>query len=166
MIDGSTDLAPQGPRHRPPAQGVWQQFRRHKGAVAGAAVFALTALGVLLGDAIYGVDPRYLDYLSRNQGVSLAHPMGTDNLGRDTLARVLAGGQISLAVGVAAMVLSLTLGTFVGVMAGFFRRLDGPGAHERDAGALAAPETPERPGAGLARSRDRNRRGCYRQITR
>ena len=52
--------------------------------------------------------------------------MGTDNLGRDTLARVLAGGQISLAVGVAAMVLSPTLGTFVGVMAGFFRRLDGP----------------------------------------
>ncbi len=126
MIEGSTDLAPQGPQHRPPAQGVWQQFRRHKGAVAGAAVFALTALGVLLGAALYGVDPQYLDYLSRNQGISLAHPMGTDNLGRDTLARVLAGGQISLAVGIAAMVLSLSLGTFVGVMAGFFRRLDGP----------------------------------------
>ena len=129
MIDGSTGPGagpPAGPGHRPPGPGVWQQFRRHKGAVAGAAVFSLLGLAVLLGSAVYGVDPQYLDYMARNRGMSPTHPMGTDNLGRDMLARVLAGGQISLAVGVAAMVVSLTLGTFVGVMAGYFRRLDGP----------------------------------------
>ncbi len=126
MSDASAGLTAAGPRPPAPAQGVWQQFRRHKGAVAGAAVFAFMALAVLLGAAAHGVDPQHLDYLSRNQGVSLAHPMGTDNLGRDTLARVLAGGRISLAVGVAAMGLSLTLGAFAGVMAGFFQRLDGP----------------------------------------
>ena len=63
---------------------------------------------------------------SKNQGPSLAHPFGTDNLGRDMFAQVLAGGRISLAVGFTAMALSLVLGTLVGVLAGFFPRLDGP----------------------------------------
>ena len=57
--------------------------------------------------------------------MSLAHPLGTDNLGRDTFARLLAGGRLSLAVGVAAMA-SLTVGTVMGVLSGYFRRLDGP----------------------------------------
>ena len=105
------------PRSRP---------RRHAGAIAGAAVFALVAAAVLFGSAVHGVDPQYLDYRAKNQGMSLAHPLGTDNLGRDTFARMLAGGRISLAVGVTAMALSLTVGTAAGVSAGFFRRLDGP----------------------------------------
>ncbi len=59
--------------------------------------------------------------------MSLVHPMGTDNLGRDMFARVLAGGRLSLAIGVVAMVLSLTLGTScVGVLAAFFQSLVGP----------------------------------------
>ena len=115
-----------GPARRSQARDVWRRFRRHKGALAGAAVFSLMALAVLFGSVIHGVDPQYLDYAARNRGMSLAYPLGTDNLGRDMLARVLVGGRSSLAVGVAAMVLSLTLGTFAGVMAGFFRRLDGP----------------------------------------
>ena len=123
---GTAERTAAGPERRSSPPGVWREFRRHTGAVAGAAVFALTALAVVLGSVIYGVDPQYLDYVSRNQGMSLAHPLGTDNLGRDMLARVLAGGQISLTVGAAAMLLSITLGTFVGVMAGFFRRMDGP----------------------------------------
>lgn len=123
---GRTETTADGPRRRSSPPSVWREFRRHKGAVAGAAVFSVMTLAVLLGATVYGVDPQYLDYLTRNQGMSLAHPLGTDNLGRDMLARVLAGGQISLAVGVTAMVLALTLGTFVGVMAGFFRRFDGP----------------------------------------
>ena len=51
--------------------------------------------------------------------------MGTDNLGRDTLAQMLAGGRISLAVGFTAMLIALVLGTLVGVLAGYFRQLDG-----------------------------------------
>ncbi len=111
---------------RRPALGARLRLRRHSGTIAGAAVFSLIALAVLFGSAIHGIDPQYLDYRAKNQGMSPAHPLGTDNLGRDTLARVLAGGRISLAVGVAAMVLSLTLGTAVGVSAGFFHRLDAP----------------------------------------
>ena len=123
MTDAVATIAAQ---HRSLARDVWRQFWRHKGALGGAAVFALIAMAVLLGSVIHGVDPQYLDYRAKNQGMSLAHPLGTDNLGRDMFARVLAGGRLSLTVGVAAMALSLTLGTGVGVLAGFFQRLDGP----------------------------------------
>ena len=58
--------------------------------------------------------------------MSWAHPLGTDNLGRDTLARLLSGGRVSIAVGVTAMLLSILIGTLVGVLAGFARLLDGP----------------------------------------
>jgi peptide/nickel transport system permease protein len=112
-------------QHRSLWLDVWHQFRSHKGAMAGVAVFAFIVLAVLLGPYIHDLDPQYLDYKSKNQGMSAAHPMGTDNLGRDMFAQVLAGGRTSLAVGVTAMALSLTLGTLVGVMAGFFARLDG-----------------------------------------
>ena len=123
MTDAVATIAAQ---HRSLARDVWRQFWRHKGALGGAAVFALIAMAVLFGSVIHGVDPQYLDYRAKNQGMSLAHPLGTDNLGRDMFARVLAGGRLSLTVGVAAMALSLTLGTGVGVLAGFFQRLDGP----------------------------------------
>ena len=69
-------------------------------------------------------DATFIDIRSRNQGVSFSHPFGTDQLGRDTFARMMQGGQTSIAVGLTAMALSLFLGTFVGVMAGFFNRLD------------------------------------------
>ena len=112
--------------HHSLSRDIWRQFWRHKGALGGAAVFVLIAAAVLLGPAVHGLDPQYLDYKSKNQGMSLAHPLGTDNLGRDMFARVLAGGRLSLAVGISAMALSLTLGTFIGVLAGFSQRLDGP----------------------------------------
>ena len=108
------------------ARDVWRQFWRHKGALGGAAVFILIAAAVLLGPVVHGVDPQYVDYKAKNHGMSLAHPLGTDNLGRDMFARVLAGGRLSLAVGVGAMALSLTLGACVGILAGFSQRFDGP----------------------------------------
>ena len=112
--------------HRSLWLDVWIAFRRHTGALVGMSVFALVVLAVLFGPWLHDVDPQYLDLEARNQGVSLAHPMGTDNLGRDMLAQMLAGGRVSLAVGFTAMLLALVLGTLVGVFAGYFTRLDGP----------------------------------------
>ena len=103
-----------------------RRLRRHSGTIAGVAVLSLITLAVLFGPAVHDVDPQFLDYRAKNQGPSLDHPLGTDNLGRDTLAQMLEGGRISLAVGMAAMLLSLTLGTMVGVTAGYFHRFDGP----------------------------------------
>ena len=112
--------------HRSLWMDVWLAFRNHTGALVGVAVFAVIVLAVAFGPFIHDVDPQHLDIRAKNQGPSLAHPMGTDNLGRDMFAQVLAGGRISLAVGFTAMLLSLVLGTVVGVLAGYFNRLDGP----------------------------------------
>ena len=112
--------------HRSLWMDVWLQFRHHTGALLGVAVFMIIVLAVVIGPYVHDVDPQFLDIKDRNQGPSLAHPFGTDNLGRDMFAQVLAGGRISLAVGFTAMALSLVVGTVVGVVAGFFNRLDGP----------------------------------------
>ncbi|WP_368184006.1 ABC transporter permease [Aestuariibius sp. HNIBRBA575] len=104
---------------------VWDQFKSHKGALIGAAFFILIVGGVFLGPFIWSIDPTYIDIRARNQGPSWAHPFGTDQLGRDTLARMMKGGQTSVAVGMTAMLLALFLGTLIGVVAGYFKRLDG-----------------------------------------
>lgn len=105
---------------------VWDQFKTHRGAVIGMAFFVFICLAVVLGPFLWTLDSNFIDIRSKNQGPSFAHPMGTDQLGRDTFASVLQGGQVSLAVGVVAMALALFLGTLVGVVSGYFKRLDGP----------------------------------------
>jgi peptide/nickel transport system permease protein len=105
---------------------IWLEFRNHKGAVVGIFVFLIIVAMVSLGQLLWHSDPQFVDIRSRNQGTSFAHPLGTDQLGRDMLARMISGGKVSLAVGFTAMILSIVLGTFVGVLAGYFRRLDGP----------------------------------------
>lgn len=105
---------------------VWDQFRTHKGALVGLAIFTAILLAVVIGPWLWPYDPTYADLRSRNAGFSLVHPFGTDQLGRDLLARMMAGGMVSLAVGMTAMLLSVVLGTLIGVVAGYFRRLDGP----------------------------------------
>ncbi len=104
---------------------VWSQFRSHRGAMIGSFVFIAILLAVAIGPYIWTLDPNYADVRNRNQGMSWAHPFGTDQLGHDMLAQVLQGGRISIAVGLTAMALSLFLGTFIGVLAGYFKRLDG-----------------------------------------
>ncbi|MDT8856179.1 ABC transporter permease [Paracoccaceae bacterium Fryx2] len=103
---------------------VWRQFRSHRGALIGAAVFLLLVAGVLLGPLVWQVEPTFIDIRARNLGPSLAHPFGTDQLGRDILARMMAGGKVSIAVGLTAMVISILLGSTIGVLAGYFRWLD------------------------------------------
>ncbi len=105
---------------------VWDQFKTHKGALLGGVVFLAIIITVFLGPYVWTIDASTIDIRARNQGSSLAHPFGTDQLGRDTLARMIAGGQTSISVGLAAMVLALFLGSMIGVMAGFFKKLDGP----------------------------------------
>ena len=112
--------------HRSLWGDVWRQFSKHKGALVGVVVFVLITLIVFLGPFVYDVDPNAIDFKSRNLTPSLNHPLGTDNIGHDTLAQMLAGGQVSLAVGFLAMLIALVLGTFIGVLAGFITALDGP----------------------------------------
>ena len=103
---------------------VWNEFKNHKGALAGAIIFALIVILVLLGPFVWPYEANGINIRIRNQGPSLAHPLGTDQLGRDTLARIMAGGRTSITVGLTAMQLSLFLGTLIGVVAGYFKKLD------------------------------------------
>ena len=105
---------------------IWDQFKVHKGALVGMGFFVFILLFVVIGPLIWPIDPTYIDIRARNSGPSLAHPFGTDQLGRDMFARMMAGGQVSMAVGITAMLLALLFGTFIGVVAGYFKSLDGP----------------------------------------
>lgn len=116
---------------------VWDQFRKHKGAVMGGAFLLFITLAVLVGPYIWTLDAQKLDIRAKDMRpmytaiwngdakTSWAHPLGTDNLGRDILSQMLAGGRASMAVGWAAMIISMVIGTGIGVVAGFFRKLDG-----------------------------------------
>ncbi|RKF14973.1 ABC transporter permease [Roseovarius spongiae] len=101
-------------------------MRRPFALCAGVALLTLIVLAVLAGPLLWSVPPERMDLAARNAGASLAHPLGTDQLGRDLLARLMAGGRISLAVGGAAMLAAVALGTVIGVVAGMVRWLDGP----------------------------------------
>jgi peptide/nickel transport system permease protein len=112
--------------HRSLWGDVWEQFRKHKPAMLGVAILVILVLGSFVGPSIYTKDPTYCDLAVTNSSPTRANPFGTDNLGRDTLARVMAGGRISIAVGVSAMLVAITFGTVVGGLAGYYPRLDGP----------------------------------------
>jgi len=124
----STDTPHELGEHRTLRSDVWRQFRRHKGAILGLTLLTIVTLGVALGPFIYTVDPFLIDSTRFNKGdLNLgANPFGTDNLGRDVLARAMVGGRVSLSVGFVAMFFALFLGVLVGVLAGYIKWLDAP----------------------------------------
>ncbi|MCQ0970575.1 ABC transporter permease [Paracoccus sp. TK19116] len=127
----STELPPDDPVHageetRSQWRDVWRQFRSHTGAMVALVLFIGVILFVTIGPYIWTADPAYVDILARNTGFTAEHPLGTDQLGRDMLARLMVGGRVSIAVGLTAMILAITLGSLIGVLSGYFRRLDAP----------------------------------------
>lgn len=98
------------------------RFRRHHLAVVSLAVLAAIALlsaAAPLVEALLGVDPHTVDLYGRLAPPSAEHLLGTDELGRDVLARLLRGGRVSLAVAVATAVVAAFVGTLVGLVAGY-----------------------------------------------
>ena len=100
---------------------AWRRFRRHRLAVAGAVILALLMLLVLFGPLVWQVQINEIDFAARLKGPSWRHPLGTDDLGQDLFARMLYGGRISLAVGLAAMIIAVVVGTTIGAIAGMSR---------------------------------------------
>jgi peptide/nickel transport system permease protein len=110
---------------RAPAQksdSLWleaaRRFRRHRLAMIGLVVLAAMVLAVVVGPFVYRLPIDEIDFRAKLKGPSWAHPLGTDDLGQDILARILYGGRISLAVGVVAMLIGICVGTTVGAVAG------------------------------------------------
>lgn len=107
---------------------IWSQFRSHKGAAFGLAVLLILVAFVVLGPLVW--NPPKLSVVeaikSKNLGPSWRFPLGTDQIGRDMLSRMIQAGKVSLAVGFVAMVIAIVFGTAIGVLAGYYKRLDGP----------------------------------------
>ena len=104
-------------------QLVWRRFRKHRLAVwSSISLIALigVAYGVPMLAPLFGGDPTFIDLSNRYAGMSLAHPFGTDELGRDVFLRLMYGGRISLTVGLISAVAAAVIGTTIGVIAGYF----------------------------------------------
>jgi peptide/nickel transport system permease protein len=96
----------------------WRRFRKHRLATVGMVVLLVMVVAVLVGPFVYKVPINEIDFKAKLKAPSWTHPLGTDDLGQDLLARMLYGGRISLAVGVAAMLIAIIAGTLIGAVAG------------------------------------------------
>ena len=106
-------------RARRPASRAWGRFRRHRPAVVGAVVLLIFCLASLLAPVLTPYDPIKTDVTVMLARPSWSHPMGTDELGRDLLTRILYSGRISLGLGLLAMTIAVSFGTVVGALAGY-----------------------------------------------
>ncbi|HTI80208.1 MAG TPA: ABC transporter permease [Acetobacteraceae bacterium] len=113
--------APARPRHVTPWTEAWRRFCRHRLAVASSVLLLVMILAVVFGPFVWRVQINEIDFAAMLNGPSWAHPLGTDDLGQDLLARMLYGGRVSLSVGLAAMAVSVIVGTVVGAIAGVAR---------------------------------------------
>jgi peptide/nickel transport system permease protein len=118
--DAPVDPAPYQSRRR--AAEVWRRLKRNKGAMVSLIVIAVLILAAIFADVLY----NYKDVVikqnigQRLQSPSWKHPFGTDELGRDILARVVHGSRISLFVGIASTFFSAALGILLGAIAGYY----------------------------------------------
>ncbi len=111
-------------------RGQWrmamERFLAHRLAVAGLLVLSVLTALALLAPLVSPYDAEKTDLLSIYESPSAVHPMGTDSLGRDLGTRILYGGRVSLTIGLLTAAVAISLGTFVGGLAGFRGRwLDG-----------------------------------------
>ena len=121
---------------------AWVQFRRHKLAMFGLIVLTILVLAVLVGPLVWTIDPEYIDFLD----LPTSHPVSSILLvptiwDATCWPATSTAGRISLAVGVAAMAVSMLFGTLIGAMAGYFPKLDNPLMRFTDI-MLALPQLP------------------------
>ncbi|HEY8050222.1 MAG TPA: ABC transporter permease [Ramlibacter sp.] len=122
LASPTADAALAAPRPRTSLWAdTWKRFKRHRLAYMGLWVLAILVLLVVVGPFVYKVGINDIDFKARLAEPSRQHLFGTDDLGRDLLARMLYGGRISLAVGFAAMLTSMTIGVLIGSIAGMSR---------------------------------------------
>lgn len=107
---------------------AYRRFKKHKLALFSLGVliaFALMSIFAPMIESLLGIDKEAINLFNRFAAPSLVHPLGTDELGRDTFIRLLYGGRVSLTVGLAAALVAATIGTAIGLAAGYFGgRLD------------------------------------------
>jgi peptide/nickel transport system permease protein len=103
-------------------QMAFERFRAHRPAMVGLFVLAALALLSAAAPLVSPYDPEKTALLLIWEAPSAAHPFGTDGLGRDLATRILYGGRVSLAVGLLAVTVAVSVGTLVGMVAGYYGR--------------------------------------------
>jgi peptide/nickel transport system permease protein len=107
------------PAPRSFASDTWRRFRRSYGAILGAVIVAIIASVALLAPLIAPSDPLAQNLAHQSLPPSAAHFFGTDKLGRDVFSRIVYGARTSISIGFVAVGLAITVGTFVGLIAGY-----------------------------------------------
>jgi len=103
------------------SQLTWRRFRRHRMAIFGTIMLILLIAYTFGGALIISEDyANFTDMGLRLNGPSIAHPFGTDTVGRDILARTIYGGEISLLIGLTAAFVEVLVGILIGSMAGYY----------------------------------------------
>lgn len=108
-------------KERTNAQKILHRFFSRKIAVAGVIIFGAILLMAVFGDLICQYDPAGIDGKARFQSPSAAHIMGTDDMGRDTFARIIDGARLTLGITGGAVLIALIFGTLFGLIAGYRR---------------------------------------------
>jgi peptide/nickel transport system permease protein len=103
-------------------QMAFERFRAHRPAMVGLFVLAMLAFLSAAAPIVSPYDPEKTALLLIWEAPSAAHPFGTDGLGRDLATRILYGGRVSLAVGLLAVTVAVSVGTLVGMVAGYYGR--------------------------------------------
>ena len=136
---------PSGAAEFAPGRLFWRRFCRHRLALASGGLLVLIALAALAAPLIgswLGLAVDRVDLFNQYAPPDASHPLGTDEAGRDVLMRLLHGGRISLLVGLVAAIGAATLGTAIGLFAGYFGgRLDALLMRTTD-GVIALPILP------------------------
>ena len=123
MVDGDALVETLPVAVAPQRASLWRdalrRFRRHRLAMIGTTVVLVMVVAVVAGPLAWRLPVNEIDFKQKLKGPTWSHPLGTDDLGQDLLARMLYGGRISLAVGVAAMLIAISLGTAIGAASGY-----------------------------------------------
>jgi peptide/nickel transport system permease protein len=114
------DIIPEQPHVRTLRSMIWRQFRRHRVAMVAAVVLVLLTLAVYLAPVIAPYEFDAIDLKHVKEPPSKEHWLGTDDLGRDLLTRILYGGRISMSIGIFAALVATVFGSLVGAFAGFY----------------------------------------------
>jgi ABC-type dipeptide/oligopeptide/nickel transport system permease subunit len=109
----------------PGRAGIMRRLVRDKAAALAAIFLTLVVLAAIFAPFVAPYDPYYTDLSKAMQSPSLAHWFGTDTAGRDVLSRVIFGARNTLAIGLIGVIVGGLLGGFLGILAAYFRRLDG-----------------------------------------
>ncbi len=105
---------------KPRRQGFIAELMRHKGGAFGLLIVGFFVLLAVFGRAVVPYDPNANEYASLLTGPSMRHLFGTDELGRDTLSRVIDGASIAVAVAFLSVAIAMALGVLIGIIAGYF----------------------------------------------